>query len=100
MGQEVVGLRFVWIAADGDDDIGQLRVLVAVVQLAHAHLARCVALRVVRWPVMDAHEGRLQGSEHQLASAPGVLEAATGATVVEAIKRQPITLCLPLRTSA
>ena len=68
--------------------VGQFRVFVAVVELADAHLARGVALGVVRRPVVDPHHRRLERREHQLAGAPGVLEAAPGAAVVEAIEQR------------
>ena len=74
--QEIVGLGLVLVRADAHDAVGELRVLVGVVELAHAHVARGVALRVVGRPVVDAHHRRLQRGEHQLARAPGVLEAA------------------------
>ncbi len=84
--EEVVGLRLVGVAADGHDDVGQLGILVAVVELADAHLARRMALGVVRRAVVDAHHRRLERREHQLAGAPRVLEAAAGAAVVEAVE--------------
>ncbi len=48
------------VAADRDDHVGQLRVLVAVVEFADAHLAGGVALGVVGGAVVDAHHRRLQ----------------------------------------
>ena len=68
--------------------VGEFGVFVAVVQLADAHLARGVALGVVRRPVVDAHHRRLERREHQLAGAPGVLESAAGAAVVEAVEHE------------
>ncbi|MCY1544152.1 hypothetical protein D9M68_800120 [compost metagenome] len=35
---------------------------------------------------MDSYQRGFQRREHQLAGAPGILEAASGATVVEAVK--------------
>ena len=40
--QEVVGLRFQRVGADRNDGVGELGVLVAVVELAHAHVAGAV----------------------------------------------------------
>ena len=68
--EEIVGLRFIRVAADGHDAVGDFGILVAVVQLHDAHLARGMALGVVGRPVVDAHQRGLQGGEHQLARCP------------------------------
>ncbi|MDT4849735.1 hypothetical protein FQZ97_838630 [compost metagenome] len=90
MVQEVVGLRFVGVGTGAQDAVGQLGVFVAVVQLAHAHVARGVALGVVGRAVVNAHHLGFQRAEHQLASTPGVLEAAASAAVVEAVVEQAV----------
>jgi hypothetical protein len=51
--EEIVGLGLQRVRADRDDCIGELRVLVAVVELAHAHVARSVHFGVVGRPVVD-----------------------------------------------
>ena len=84
--EEVVGLRLVRVAADRHDHVGQLRILVAVVELADAHLAGRVALGVVGGTVVDAHHRRLERREHELARAPGVLESAAGTAVIETVE--------------
>jgi hypothetical protein len=58
--QEVVGLGLVGIGADRHDGVGELGVLVAVVELAHAHVARGVHLGVVGRAVVDADVRRTQ----------------------------------------
>ena len=57
--QKVVGLGFIGVGTRADDGVCQLCVFIAVVQLAHAHIAGGVAFGVVGWPVMDTHHGRL-----------------------------------------
>ena len=39
MVEEIVGLRLERVGADGNDRVGELGILVAIVQLAHAHVA-------------------------------------------------------------
>ena len=100
MCEEVVGLRFVGVGTDGEDDIGDLGVLVGVVELAHAHVAARVALGVVGGPVVDANHLGLERREHELAGAPGVLETAAGATMIEAVEHELVGSVLvqqPLR---
>ena len=81
--EEVVGLRLVGVGADGDDGVGELGVLVAVVELAHAHVARGMHLGIVGRAIVDADVLDLHRLEIELARAPGVLVAAAGAAVVE-----------------
>ncbi len=81
--EEIVGLGLVGVGADGDDGVAQLGVLVAVVELAHAHVARRVHLRIVGGAIVDADVLDLHRLEIELAGAPGVLVAAAGAAVVE-----------------
>ena len=81
--QEVVGLGFQSIRADGDNGVGKFGVFVAIVQLANAHIARAMNFRIVCGAIMDADVLYLHGFEIELASAPGVFVAATGAAVIE-----------------
>ena len=89
MRKEVVGLRLVGVAADRHDDVGKLRILVAVVEFADPHLAGRMALGVVSGTVVDAHHRRLERREHELAGTPGVFESTTGAAVIEAVEDEP-----------
>ena len=80
--EEVIGLSFERIGADRDDGVGELGVLVAVVEFAHAHVAGGMYLRIVGGAIVDADVLHLHGAEIELAGAPGVLVAAAGATVI------------------
>ncbi|KAF0137771.1 MAG: hypothetical protein FD153_1610 [Rhodospirillaceae bacterium] len=86
--QEVVRLGLVGVGARTEDGVGDLGIFVAVIQLTHAHFPRGMALGVVGRTVVDADHRGLQRTEHQLAGAPGVLEAAPSTTVVKAIVEQ------------
>jgi hypothetical protein len=84
--EEIVRLRFIRVRTDGPDDIGQLGILVRIVQLADTHLASRVTLRVVRGAVVDADHRGLQRRKHQLAGTPCVFESSSRTTVVEGRK--------------
>ena len=88
--EEVVGLGFERIVADRDERVGQLGVLVAIVQFADAHVAGRVDLRIVGWPVVDADVLHLHGAEIELSGAPGVLVAAGRAAMVEDGDEEPV----------
>ena len=92
--EEVVGLGLERIGADGDDGIGELGVLVGVVELADAHVARAVHLGIVGRAIVDADVLDLHRLEVELASPPGVLVAAAGAAVVEGGDEQPVLALL------
>ena len=92
--QEVVGLGLERVGADRHDRVGELRVLVAVVQLAHAHVARGVDLAVVGRAVVDADVLDLHGTEIELAGAPGVLVAAARTAMVEGGDEQAVLALL------
>ena len=92
--QEVVGLGLERVAADGEDRVGELGVLVAVVELAHAHVARGVDLGIVGRAIVDADVLDLHRLEIELAGAPGVLVAAAGAAMVEGGDEQPVLALL------
>ena len=81
--EEVVGLRFVGVGADGKDGVGELGVLVAIVELAHAHVARGMHFGIVGGAIVDADVLDLHRLEIELARTPGILVAAAGAAVVE-----------------
>ena len=81
--QEIVGLRLERVGADGEDRVGELGVLVAIVELADAHVARRVDFGIVGGAIVDADVLHLHGAEIELAGAPGVLVAAAGAAMVE-----------------
>ena len=83
MVQEVVRLRFERVGAHGDDRVGELGVFVAIVEFAHAHVARRMDLRVVGRPIVDADVLDLHAVEVELAGGPGILVAAAGTAVVE-----------------
>ena len=63
--------------------VRELGVLVAVVQLTHAHVAGAVHLGVVGRTVVDPDVLHLHGAEVELASAPGVFITAACAAMVE-----------------
>jgi hypothetical protein len=88
--EEVIRLRFQRVAADGDDGVGQFGVLVAIVQLADAHVARRMHLRIIGRAIVDADVLHLHGAEIELADAPGVLIAAARAAMVEGRDEQPL----------
>ena len=88
--EEVVGLGFQRVGADRDDGVGKLGVLVAVVELAHAHVARGMDFGVVGWAIVDADILHLHGAEIELAGAPSVLVAAAGAAVIEGGDEQAV----------
>ena len=81
--EEIVGLGFERVVADRNDGVGQLGVLVAVVQLADAHVAGGVDFRVVGGAVVDADVLHLHGAEIELSGAPGVFISAGRAAMVE-----------------
>ena len=81
--EEVIGLGFERIGADGNDGVGKFGILVAIVEFAHAHVARGMNLRIVGRAIVDADVLHLHGAEIELSGAPGVLVAAAGAAVIE-----------------
>ena len=83
MVEEIVGLRLQRIAADGDDGVGQLGVLIAIVEFADAHVARRMHLGIIGRAIVDADVLDLHRAEIELAGAPGVLIAAARAAMVE-----------------
>ena len=68
--QEIVGLRLQRVGADRDDRVGEFGVFVAVVELAHAHVARAVHLAVVGRAIVDADVLDLHALEIELAGRP------------------------------
>ena len=95
--EEIVGLRLERVGADRDNRVGKLGILVAVVQLAHAHVAGGMDFGVVGRPVVDADILDLHRAEIELAGAPGVLVAAAGAAMIERRDEEPV-LALSLIT--
>ncbi len=92
--EEVVGLGLQGVGAAGDDGVAELGVLIAVVQLADAHVAGRVDLAVVGRAVVDADVLDLHGGEVELPGAPGVLVAAAGAAVIEGGDEDPVLALL------
>ena len=90
MREEVVGLGLVGVGANAEDGVGQLGIFVRVIELADSHVARGVTFRIVGRPIVNAHERRPQRAEHQLAGGPGVLKAAAGPAMIEAVKDQAV----------
>ena len=88
--EEIIGLGFQRVGADGDDGVGKFGVLVTVVELAHAHVARGMDLGVVGWTIVDADILHLHGAEIELAGAPSILVAAAGAAMVESGDEQAV----------
>ena len=88
MGKKIIGLSFVSVGADCHDDVGDFSVLIAIVEFADAHITRGMTFRVVSRTIVYAHHRRFHRRELQLARAPGILETATGAAVIEAIERE------------
>ena len=83
MVQEVVGLRFQRVGSYRNDSVGKLGVLVAVVELAHAHVPRGVNLRIVSRAIVDADVLDLHRTEIELAGAPGVFITTPRTAMVE-----------------
>ena len=92
--QEVVGLRLQGVGADDEEGVRESGVVVAVVQLAHAHVAGAVHLAVVGRAVVDADVPHLHALEVELAGGPDVLVAASGAAVVVGRDEQPVLALL------
>ena len=90
MVQEIVGLGFERIGAHGHDGVGELRILVAIVQFADPHVARRMDLRIVGRTVVDADVLHLHGAEIELSGAPGVFVAAASAAVIERRDEQAV----------
>jgi hypothetical protein len=88
--QEVVGLGFERIGAHGHDRIGEFRVLVAVVQFTHAHVAGRMDFGIVGRPVVDADVLHLHSTKIKFPGAPGIFVAAAGAAVIERRDEQAI----------
>ncbi len=81
--QKEVRLRLERVRPDHEDRVGQAVILVAVVQLADAHVAGGMDLGVVGRAIVDAAVLDLHRLEVELARAPGVLVAAGRAAMVE-----------------
>ena len=92
--QEVVGLGLERVGADREDRVGELGVLVAVVELADAHVAGGMDLGIVGGAIVDADVLDLHRPEIELAGAPGVLVAAAGAAVIEGGDEQAVLALL------
>ena len=90
MVEEVVGLRLKRIGADGDNGIGKLGVFIAVVQLAHAHVARAVHFAVIGRAIVDPDVLDFHALEIELAGRPGVFVAAAGAAMVVGGDDEPV----------
>ena len=90
MVQEIIGLGFQRVGADGNDGVGKFGVFVAIVQFADAHVARGVHFRIVGRPIVDADVLHLHGAEIELAGAPGVLVAAARTAMIVGRDEQPI----------
>ncbi len=92
--EEIVCLGLQCIGADRDDRVGQFGILVAVVQLADAHIAGTVDFRVIGRAVVDTDVLDLHGLEIELARAPGVFVAASGAAMIEGRNDQSVLTLL------
>ena len=92
--QEIVGLGLERVRADGEDRVRELGVLVAIVELADAHVARRVDLRIVGGAIVDADVLHLHRAEIELSGAPGVLVAAAGAAMIEGGDEEPVLALL------
>ena len=94
MVQEVVGLCFQRIGADGDNRVGKFGVLVAIVELPDAHVTRAVHLGVIGRTVVDADVLDLHRTEVELSGAPGIFVTAGGTAVVEHRNKEAILALL------
>ena len=92
--EEIVGLRLERVGADDDDSVREFGILVAVVQLADAHVAGGMDLRVVGRPIVDADVLHLHGAEIELAGAPGVLISAASTAMIEGRHEEPVLALL------
>ena len=81
--QEQVGLALHRVGAHQHDRVGQLVILIGIVQLVHAHVAGRMNLGIVGGAVVDAAVLDLHRPEIELAGAPGVLIPARRTAMVE-----------------
>jgi len=81
--QEVIGLGLERVGAHSNKRVGKLGIFVAIVELAHAHVAGGVDFRIISRPIVNPDILHLHGAEVELASAPGVFITAAGAAMVE-----------------
>ena len=88
--QEVVRLGFEGIVADRHQSVGELGVLIAIVQFADAHVTGRMDLRIVGGAVVDADILDLHGTEIELSGAPGIFVAAGRAAMVENGDEEPV----------
>src|SRR6266403_2648646 len=88
--QEVVRLGFERIGSNSNDGVGEFGVLIAVVEFAHAHVARGMDFGVVGGPIVYTDVLDLHRPEVQLARAPGIFVATACAAVVESGDEDPV----------
>ena len=81
--EEVIRLRLERVGSDGNDRVGEFGVLVAIVELAHAHVAGGMDLGIVGGAIVDADVLDLHAVEIELAGGPGVFVTAAGAAMVK-----------------
>ena len=81
--EEQVRLGLQRIGTDQENRVGEAIVLIGVVELADAHVAGRMNFRIIGRPIVDAAVLHLHRLEIELAGAPGVLVAASRATMVE-----------------
>jgi hypothetical protein len=67
------------ISANGEDRIDKLGIFVAVVELAHPHVASAMDFAVIGRAIVHPDVLDLHAAEIELAGRPRVLIAATGA---------------------
>ena len=83
MVEEIVSLRLQRIGAHRNNSVGKFSVLIAIVQLAHAHVARSMDFGVIGWTIVNADILHLHGAEIELAGSPGILVTAASPAVIE-----------------
>ena len=81
--EEVIGLGFERVGADGHDGVSKFSVFVAIVKFTDAHVARGVNFRIICRAIVDADVLDLHGAEIELSSAPGVFIATASAAMIE-----------------
>ena len=83
MVQEIIGLSLQRIASSRNDRVRKLGVLIAIVELANAHVAGRMHLRIIGRAIVDADVLDLHRGEIELAGAPGVFVTAACAAMIE-----------------
>ena len=88
--EKIICLGLQRIGADRHNRVGELSILVAIVEFANPHVARGVDFGIVSRPVVNPDILDLHSAEVELTSAPCVLVATARASVVVGRDEEPI----------